>query len=67
MDLIPQHLHQDKPIYYASESATAGQYTGTKPTAPNVQIVIGVATIIHGTQGQIKLRIDLGRKLGELA
>ena len=53
-------------VYYASESATPGQFTATKPTAPNVQIELGIVKVVHGTQGVIKIRPCFGMFLSEL-
>ena len=53
-------------VYYASESATPGQFTATKPTAPNVQVELGIVKVVHGTQGVIKIRPCFGMFLSEL-
>lgn len=45
---------------------TAGQYTTTKPSAPNHMVFIGIVTRSHRTQGSILVRIQNGYELEEL-
>jgi len=44
----------------------AGEYTTTKPSAPNHMVFIGVVTRAHPTLGKIQLRIANGFELEEL-
>ena len=45
---------------------TAGEYTATKPVAPNHLVYVGTVTYSHATQGAIQTRIQNGYELDEL-
>ena len=45
---------------------TAGEWTSTKPSAPDHMVYIGVVTRQHATQGTIQLRISNGFEVEEL-
>ena len=45
---------------------TAGEWTSTKPSAPDHMVYIGVVTGQHATQGTIQLRIQNGFEVEEL-
>ena len=55
----------DGDILYLS-SATAGNVTKVKPTAPNHLIIIGYVIYAHATQGTIYVKVDNGYELDEL-
>jgi hypothetical protein len=44
----------------------AGGWTGTKPSAPNHLVYVGVVIYSHATQGVIQLRIQNGYEIEEL-
>jgi hypothetical protein len=45
---------------------TNGQYTSTRPTAPNHTVIVGFVERVHASQGSIFVKIDNGYELGEL-
>lgn len=47
-------------------SETAGQYTQTEPAAPAHGVRIGYVVRVHGSAGEIYIKIDNGYELGEL-
>ncbi len=53
-------------MYFDSEGSTAGAMTSTAPVAPNVQVKMAILTVHHATTGQIAIRPDTGKSLGEL-
>jgi len=52
-------------IVYLSPT-TAGQYTQTKPSAPDHLVYVGIVTRVHATQGAIQTRIQNGYELNEI-
>lgn len=46
--------------------SSSGQYTHTKPVAPNHTVVLGYVERLHATVGSIYVKIDNGYELGEL-
>lgn len=52
-------------IIYLSPTV-AGQYTQTKPQAPNHLVYVGIVTRVHANQGSIQTRIQNGYELDEL-
>lgn len=59
------HAYADGDKLYLSPTV-AGEYTITKPSAPNHMVFIGVVTRAHPTLGKIQLRIANGFELEEL-
>ncbi len=45
---------------------TNGQYTETRPTAPNHTVIIGFVERVHASQGSIFVKIDNGYEIDEL-
>jgi hypothetical protein len=45
---------------------TNGQYTQTRPTAPNHTVIVGFVERVHASQGSIFVKIDNGYELNEL-
>jgi ribosomal protein L35AE/L33A len=52
-------------IVYLSPT-TAGEYTQTKPSAPNHLVYVGIVTRVHANQGSIQTRIQNGYELDEI-
>jgi hypothetical protein len=52
-------------ILYLSPTV-AGQYTQTKPSAPNHLVYVGIVTRVHQNQGSIQTRIQNGYELDEI-
>ena len=57
--------YPDGTILYLSPT-TAGEYTATKPYAPEHLVYVGVVTYSHINQGSIQTRIQNGYELDEL-
>lgn len=53
-------------IYFDSEGSTPGAITNVEPTAPYVQVLIGAVKVSNPSNGQISVRPDFGRKVGQL-
>lgn len=45
---------------------TNGQYTSTRPTAPNHTVIVGFVERVHASQGSIFVKIDNGYEIDEL-
>jgi hypothetical protein len=46
--------------------SSSGQYTQTRPTAPNHTVIVGFVERVHASQGSIFVKIDNGYELDEL-
>jgi hypothetical protein len=57
--------YTDGTLLYLSPTV-AGEFTATKPSAPNHIVFIGIVTHAHNTQGAIEVSIQNGYQLDEL-
>lgn len=62
---IDTEIYPDGTILYLSPYI-AGNFTSTKPIAPNHMVYVGVVTRQHKNQGEIQTRIQNGYELNEI-